>query len=274
MVFHSRKRDLEGCLKSLRDCARTELLVVDVSPAGAAQPLANAYSARYVPAPQNLGYSWALNLGAQVASAGVIVFSNSDIVYLGDSVRQMAELAARGGIWAPVQLHPEDGSLSRNTIQVGGSRGTSYARWLGVGRMPAERRELLRGLSVRGGRPPGGEPRMVPRGFGLSGASLCMARSVFDRLGGWDENFFLYDEDTDLSMRAHSQGISLGVAPAARILHAGGYKCVTDVPTLESASCVSERYLWAKHAIGPEFEIRNLQLAGIVGRRFARRLQR
>jgi hypothetical protein len=101
-----------------------------------------------------------------------------------------------------------------------------------------------------------------------------MSRKTFDQLGGWDESFFLYDEDTDLSMRAHASHIPLGIATRARVLHAGGYKLVTDLPTLESPSCVSERLLWAKHGIGREREILAVQKAGISSRRIARAARR
>jgi GT2 family glycosyltransferase len=272
LVFHSRLEELQQCLESLSGSTQVEVVIVDVSPEGEALKPSRTYSVAYLPANQNLGYSWALNLGAKAVTSEVIIFSNSDVVYSAHAIQELSTRAQGGGVWAPVQLNPEDGSLSRNTVQLAGSRRCSYARWLGVGRMPRIRRDVLARLSDQSVVCGQEGVFLLPRNLGLSGACIAMSRSIFDQLGGWDETYFLYDEDTDISMRAHQARVPVGVAAKARVYHSGGYKLISDVPAIDSPSPVSERSLWAKHSIGPEWEIRGLQLLGIAIRRFARKL--
>ncbi len=54
------------------------------------------------------------------------------------------------------------------------------------------------------------------------GASMVVRRELFEALGGFDEDFFVYGEDFDLCLRARKEGWEIGVVPKARVLHRGG----------------------------------------------------
>jgi GT2 family glycosyltransferase len=56
----------------------------------------------------------------------------------------------------------------------------------------------------------------------VSGCFMLLRSSVFRQLGGFDEHFFLYFEDFDLSLRAARYG-RLAHVPAVRIVHHGGH---------------------------------------------------
>jgi hypothetical protein len=53
------------------------------------------------------------------------------------------------------------------------------------------------------------------------GASLLVRREVFDRVGGFDERFFLYWEDADLCRRLRNLGLVIRFVPRARVAHVG-----------------------------------------------------
>ena len=55
------------------------------------------------------------------------------------------------------------------------------------------------------------------------GCSFLMQRNIFNDLGGFDENFFMYYEDSDLSWRLRHLGYSIGFESSAvvRHIHAG-----------------------------------------------------
>ena len=57
----------------------------------------------------------------------------------------------------------------------------------------------------------------------VSGACLLVRRSALEALGGLDEGFFLYSEDTDLCARLWDAGRRVRFEPAARAVHAGGH---------------------------------------------------
>jgi GT2 family glycosyltransferase len=53
----------------------------------------------------------------------------------------------------------------------------------------------------------------------VSGACMAIPRKAFDELGGFDEAFFMYCEDVDLSWRARACGFALKTCPQALYLH-------------------------------------------------------
>jgi len=57
----------------------------------------------------------------------------------------------------------------------------------------------------------------------VSGASMMVRSTVFDRIGGFDENYFLYFEETDFSYRARQVGIPTWYVPAGVVMHISGY---------------------------------------------------
>ena len=55
----------------------------------------------------------------------------------------------------------------------------------------------------------------------LAGASLMVRHRVFEETDGFDERFFLYFEETDLSLRAHRAGWQSVYLPESRVMHIG-----------------------------------------------------
>ena len=56
----------------------------------------------------------------------------------------------------------------------------------------------------------------------VSGACMLVRRSAFEKLGGLDEGFFMYCEDTDLCKRLRGNGYSIVFEPRAEVMHEGG----------------------------------------------------
>lgn len=61
-------------------------------------------------------------------------------------------------------------------------------------------------------------PKAQPTDW-VSGASLMMRREVFEAIGGLDENYFLYFEETDFCFRAKRAGFATWYVPASRVMH-------------------------------------------------------
>ena len=55
----------------------------------------------------------------------------------------------------------------------------------------------------------------------MAGASLMVRHSTFEEVGGFDERFFLYFEETDLCLRAQRAGWQSVYLPQSRVMHIG-----------------------------------------------------
>lgn len=107
----------------------------------------------------------------------------------------------------------------------------------------------------------------------VTGASLMLRREVIERVGMFDESFFLYFEETDLCRRARDAGFEVWLVPASRVMHAGGASTGTATARLSPYWFASRRHYLLKHhgrtyAAGADA----VRVAGHVLHRLYRRL--
>ncbi|KNX38006.1 glycosyltransferase family 2 protein [Luteipulveratus halotolerans] len=151
----------------------------------------------------NLGFGGGVNLGATAAleaGADVLVLLNPDASVDGASLGRMID-RVRHDPWAmrAPRIVRSDGSLWFDGIDL----------WLSDGHMSATRN-----------RPAGtDETEVVPW---LTGACLVLSRQLWQRLDGFDEEYFLYWEDVDLSHRALASGASIAVDHDCTAVHDEG----------------------------------------------------
>ncbi len=159
----------------------------------------------------NVGFGAACNIGARRGEAELILFLNPDTRLAQSSIGAcVAHL--RDDVWVVgAQLIDDEGRVQRTCCRV--PTGTRMiARALGIDRVAPSIGYVMSDWSHD-------ETRVVDH---VIGAFYLIRRDVFERLGGFDERFFVYLEDLDLSMRVREAGGKCLYAADARAHHAGG----------------------------------------------------
>jgi hypothetical protein len=142
---------------------------------------------------KNLGFAKANNQGAKLAKGDYLLFLNSDTLIVDNALYKLVKFAQKNknlGLCAPTLLL-EDGSFQK------GAFGPEPTLWqLTLGRFLKTKKIAW-----------------------LSGAALLIKKDLFEKLGGFDENFFMYYEDVDLGKRVREAGYEISVCPEARVIH-------------------------------------------------------
>ena len=180
-----------------------ELIVVDNASSDGTPDLVRqaAPGADVIETGGNLGFSVACNRGAVAASGELLLFLNPDAVPAPGFREAIERPLADGRGWAAWQglVTAEDGAVVNTR---GGVVHFTGIAWAGGAGEPVDRLPHA-----------DGEPGFV------SGACLAIPRETFERAGRFPEEFFLYHEDVDLSLRLRLAGERLGVVREARADH-------------------------------------------------------
>lgn len=214
VVTHNSAHVVGALLDSLPqalDGLRAEVIVVDNASADQTRELLAARTDCRLVRSANVGYSAGINLGVRHAAvpAPAILILNPDVRLHPRSVREM--LRALGepgtGIVAP-QVRSATGALDLSL-----RREPTLPRSLGLTRRVPLFSEYVAERSAYTA------PGTVDW---ANGAVLLMSRHCYDLLGGWDESYFLFSEETDVALRARDSGLLTRYEPAAVATHIGG----------------------------------------------------
>jgi GT2 family glycosyltransferase len=199
VVSHNGKRWLDTALSSLyahRGGIDLDVVVVDNGEDGSAEYVAQQFPQARTLRCENRGFGHANNRGLEVADARYVLFINPDTeVREGELADLVAELdrQPRVGLAGARQLRP-DGSLAPS-IRRFPSAPNMLAEALGIERIPGARRRF-------------GERELDQREYArqrpcdwTSGSFMLVRQAALDEVGGFDERFFLYCEETDLCWR-------------------------------------------------------------------------
>lgn len=196
----------------------------------------------YIYEKENHGFGIANNIGAKVAVGKYLFFLNSDTILFEDSIQYLfsfledkKDAVICGGNLVSKEKLPTS-SFERFFPSI------SYAINELLVKIPGK---ILYGKNTSFNYSK--KPLKVAY---VSGADLMIKKSDFDMLNGFDENFFMYFEETDLCKRASKFG-SIYSVPSASIIHLGGQSS-KDSPKLPSEKKLriqsqSAKYFFSKH---------------------------
>jgi N-acetylglucosaminyl-diphospho-decaprenol L-rhamnosyltransferase len=211
---------LDSLIKNIR--GDFEIIVVDNDAEGRSSVLQDEFGSRvkFIVNRDNVGFGRANNQAANIAQGKYLFFLNSDTLVDTDIVVPIkaAFNNPQTVIVAP-RLVMSDGSLQEHAC----------------GKFPS----LLGLFSSKLG-------RIKAACDWVSGAALAVRKDFFDKIGGFDEGYFMYFEDVDLCYQAHRAGYEVRIIPEARVVHLGG-KSITDDSMRKRFYYQSQNYFFRKN---------------------------
>ena len=198
VVSYGAPQLLDTCLDSLG--GQFDVIVVDNGSSDATRVVSDRHGARYVDPGRNLGFAAGVNRALALVDLATtdILLCNPDAAVGPDDVHLLHRALAAGtdlACVAPTQHAPGSASDDR----VAWPFPTPWGAWIeaaGLGRL---RRST---------------------GFLVGSVLLVDGRALLD-VGGFDERYFLYDEETDWQRRARRRGWRVRLVPDAVAVHLG-----------------------------------------------------
>jgi hypothetical protein len=234
--YKSKKFTLE-CLKSINENLKDitfEIIVVDNNQAPEFRIQNSELSKILAPSAfcllpsANQGFGAANNLGVKKASGEYLLLLNPDTLVFDDSIQKMLGF---------IKNHKEIGAL---TCLLGPDKKKLqkdfFGKFQSLGSITI-RRYYYNKLDQTG--------EFFYTGI-VTGAALMIKKELFDKIGGFDERFFMYLEDDDLCKRLIDLGYKNAVLNTAKIIHLEG-KSITKNSDRKRIYYRSQDLYWQKH---------------------------
>ncbi len=252
-------RDSLASLEANRDDVDLEVEVLDNASGDGTLEAAREFPwVRVTELPENAGFGRANNLGlARVRGRAVLVLNPDTVVPPHGLRRCLDELWAHPDVGLmTARLVDPDGCLDRRCKRGFPTLWSSLCYFSGLDRVLHDRRSQRYTV----GWLPDTQAGDVES---VSGAFMLMRRDALVRVGGFDEQFFMYAEDIDLSLRFIADGWRVHYWPGVDVVHVGAGSNVDGKrpPMANAAYFRTMAPFIAKHRPG----VRGRLLAAVVG---------
>ncbi len=197
------------------DFNETELKKIEAEFSGRIKIIANQ---------ENLGFGRANNQGAKIARGEWLFFVNSDTIVETDILAILEDFSHK---------YPDSDIIAPKLLD---ARKLPQAE--AFGKMPKLSQIIKKNITATN--------QIAADIDWVSGAALLIKRELFEKIGGWDEKFFMYLEDTDLCLRVKKNGGKIRICETAPIVHLGGQSFV-DNKIKRKYYFQSQNYFFRKH---------------------------
>lgn len=159
---------------------------------------------RIIQSDHNLGFGAANNLAAKKVTGELLFFLNPDTEFINDSVLEIIDYILNNN---------KIGAISPKLIIPKENRSQPWTCGKKTGILNIFFRNTI-------GKP--WNKKDVAEVDWLSGTALLVRKSDFEKIGGFDNKFFMYFEDQDLCLRLKGLGKKIIFYPKAKLLHHNG----------------------------------------------------
>ncbi|MDR0333789.1 MAG: glycosyltransferase family 2 protein [Dysgonamonadaceae bacterium] len=194
----------------------------------------------FVESPENLGFGRANNLGIDIAKGEFVFFLNPDTLLINNAIKILSDF---------LKTHDCVGACGGNLYDENMNPGNSFTR-----RLSSATKELLSVFYIS--IPNFSHPRSSYFNFtgkplkvaSILGADLMIKKSVIEQVGGFDSDFFMYGEESELCNRISKKGYQIISVPTAEIIHLEGR--AFEVSKFRSQLIIESQFITYKKKYG------------------------
>jgi GT2 family glycosyltransferase len=208
ILTYNSSRFIEDLLKSLEDYSKdSEILIVDNDSKDDTVKLAKRFShAKVYETGKNLGFAKGINYGAKRAKGEYLLFINPDAVFKSGHFSDLVKV---------LEEHEKAGVVGGKLVGYDGIPEKSAGKFFNF----FEAIMIILGLDEKIGIR--FSPNKLSKVDFVSGGFMMVRSEIFEKLGGFDENFFMYVEDMELCFRVKKAGFETYFSPNVVISHKG-----------------------------------------------------
>lgn len=207
-----------------------------------------------IDAKSNLGFGKANNLGATIAKGNYLFFLNTDTLLMNNAIDELKRF---------LDCHEDVGIVGSNLYTKDEIPNHSFCPW----EKNVHNENKMSGFftllkKYTTGRRPDynytNQPKRID-GY-ICGAALMIRKSLFDNLGGFDKEIFMYAEESLLCYRAiHEKGFRIYNVPSSKIIHFEGGSFDNSVSYRKIRMIIDGNYIYYKKAFGDKISKKYLK---------------
>ncbi|MCX6149376.1 MAG: glycosyltransferase [Ignavibacteriales bacterium] len=223
IVNYNVKEFLQNLLGSIHKSAKniaTEIIVVDnSSDDGSVESIKEKFpDVKLIANKENVGFGVANNQGLKIAKGRLILLLNPDTIVQEDTFQKLIEFfnnTPDAGL-AGCKIINSDGSLQLACRRSFPGPWTSFCKVTGLSKLFPKSRLFSRyNLTYL-------DENKTYEVDAISGAFMMFRREVYEKVGGFDPQFFMYGEDLDLCYRTQKAGYKVYYVHSTQIIHYKG----------------------------------------------------
>jgi GT2 family glycosyltransferase len=227
-TFPLTKAAIESVFEKTEGITYEIILIDNNSPDGSGQELKNFFNEKivYLQNTENMGFGRANNEAAKIARGRNLFFLNSDTILLNNAVKILSDY---------LDNNPRVGCCGGNLLNEDGKPTHSFYRYF-IPSIFGEINRLFMRLpeKILYGKNYEFNNRKKPLKVAyITGADLMIRKKIFDELNGFDPDFFMYYEETELEYRVKNTNYLIISVPFAQIIHLEDKSCSNNFDKLK-----------------------------------------
>jgi len=244
-------------IRSIKEASlsdKSEIIIVDnASDDNSYETITTVYpDVIWVPLKTNIGFGKGNNVGVKYAQGEYILFLNPDTIISDDTLQNSISYMQEHddiGILGPKILNP-NGTFQASCRRSFPTPFNAFSYMFGLSSL-FPKSKLFGQYNLTYADPD--EPMAVDA---ISGSCMFIKKDLFDHIGGFDKNFFMYGEDLDLCARVKEAGYKVWYHPLTKIIHFKGKSSIqkamkTRFAFYEAMIIFSRKYRKHNHVFLP-----------------------